>query len=180
MNNCILCGNELLTGDIHWQSGMCNECWNEHYAVKGAVPLDKFYSELYIDLLKNYRKLEQQLAEKNKKIEELKNKVEQLENKLEHYSNDKWYISLEKLNIPEEIENQIKKQVCNEIKKGIGDLFELDFNLKENEFQVITFYGIKQVLNKIEKAEDSKEDNILKTAEDILKEHKKAFKKLGE
>ena len=68
MSECLICGNELLTGDIHWQSGMCNKCWDEHYTVKGAVSLDKFYSELYTDLLKDYRKLEQQLAEKDKQL----------------------------------------------------------------------------------------------------------------
>lgn len=59
MSKCILCGNELLTGDIHWESGMCNACWKNHYAVKGVVPLDEFYGDLYLNLLKDYRKLEQ-------------------------------------------------------------------------------------------------------------------------
>lgn len=45
----------------------------------------------------------------------------------------------------------IRRQVCDEIRKGISDLIELDFNFKENELQTITFYGIKEVLNKVEK-----------------------------
>ena len=76
MSKCILCGNDLLTGDIHWESGMCNTCWNEHYATKGAVPLDKFYGDLYLDTLKKCRDLEQenkelkeQLAIRDKMIE---------------------------------------------------------------------------------------------------------------
>ena len=75
MSKCVLCGNELLTGDIHWQSGMCNQCWNEHYAIKGAVSLDKLYGDLYLDLLKQYRDLEQE----NKILKEaLKLAVKQL------------------------------------------------------------------------------------------------------
>ena len=39
---------------------MCNQCWNEHYATKGAVPLDKFYGDLYLDTLKKCRYLEKE------------------------------------------------------------------------------------------------------------------------
>lgn len=28
MSKCVICGNELLTGDIHWEQGMCNQCYN--------------------------------------------------------------------------------------------------------------------------------------------------------
>ena len=29
MSKCVLCGRELLTGDIHWEQGLCNECYNK-------------------------------------------------------------------------------------------------------------------------------------------------------
>lgn len=27
MSRCDVCGNELLTGDIHWEIGLCNKCY---------------------------------------------------------------------------------------------------------------------------------------------------------
>lgn len=51
MSKCILCGNELLTGDIHWQSGMCNKCWDEHYAVKGGEYNGWYLSETKLNKL---------------------------------------------------------------------------------------------------------------------------------
>ena len=66
------------------------------------------------DLIKDY---EIQLAEKDKKIEEL-------EDRLRHYSNDLWYIDLNKLRIPKAIENQIRKQVYDEIYEFIMSHWE--------------------------------------------------------
>ena len=80
--------------------------------------------------------LKQQLAEKEKEI----NKLQQMA-----------IIDMQAKEILELQVATIRKQVCDEIRKGISDLLETDFNLKENELQVITFYGIKQVLDEIEK-----------------------------
>ena len=29
MSKCIKCGNELLTGDVYWDKGLCNNCYND-------------------------------------------------------------------------------------------------------------------------------------------------------
>ena len=56
------------------------------------------------------------LEQENK---QLKEKIEELENRLEHYSNDKWYIDLNRLNIPNEVTNRVIKQVCDEIREKL-------------------------------------------------------------
>lgn len=31
MSKCVSCGNELVTGDVHWQQGLCNKCYEEEF-----------------------------------------------------------------------------------------------------------------------------------------------------
>lgn len=61
MCKCIICGNELLTGDIHWEQGLCNQCYNFKSLSNRR--------EEYIQSLK------QQLAEKDKKIANIRHQV---------------------------------------------------------------------------------------------------------
>lgn len=78
MSKCIICGRELLTGDVHWEIGQCNECYDIGH--KRADP----YFEIQCDtrLLRKreeyIKSLEQQLAEKDKEIEILKDKNNRL------------------------------------------------------------------------------------------------------
>ena len=115
--------------------------------------------------------LERQLAEKNKDINKLskehlemfgdmkeyknlwlaeQRKVEELENKLEHCSNDKWYIDLDKLNIPNEIANQIKKQVCDEIREKLKA--HCDYTDEDNIGWYLTEHKIDILLDQMEQA----------------------------
>lgn len=43
MSRCIYCGNELLTGDFHWQQCICNTCYDKLYG-----KFDKNYREYQI------------------------------------------------------------------------------------------------------------------------------------
>lgn len=143
MSKCLICGNELVTGDIHWQSGMCNKCWDEHYAVKGGVPLDKFYSELYIDLLKDYRKLEQQLADKDGKINKLSEEHFEMFGDMKDYKN---------LWLAEQRKNkEICKQVCNKVLELCDEKFR---SINEFDFvEVISRDELIEVLDYIEGGE---------------------------
>lgn len=76
MSKCLICGNELITGDIHWEQGMCNVCWNKTFnkdiEVVGVDLIDIYKDKILI--------LEQQLAEKEKEIrhqvcDEIKEKI---------------------------------------------------------------------------------------------------------
>lgn len=75
MSKCVICGNELLTGDIHWEQGMCNQCYNINR-----------YPDPYFELKTDKRllgrregyiqSLEQQLAGKDKRIAVLEKALE--------------------------------------------------------------------------------------------------------
>ena len=51
MSKCVKCGNEILTGDVHWEMGLCNNCYNELYKDhKTHISLDKMWLKLAQDL----------------------------------------------------------------------------------------------------------------------------------
>ena len=107
-----------------------------------------FCEKLYKDLGEENRALKEQLAEKDKEIKEL-------ENKLEHCSNDKWYIDLDKLNIPSEIENQIRHQVCKEIRKSIIDLVGYETEKEARAYNCEL--NAREVLDEIDQIEKGEE-----------------------
>ena len=80
MSKCVKCGNEILTGDVHWEMGLCNNCYNELYKDhKTHISLDKMWLELAQSFRDENEKLqdkvadlEAKLAEKEKEIESLK------------------------------------------------------------------------------------------------------------
>lgn len=74
MSKCVNCGNEILTGDIHWEMGLCNNCYNELYKKTSCVDL---LNREMDGLLDDYAKrriadLEAKLAEKEEMIEKAK------------------------------------------------------------------------------------------------------------
>lgn len=80
MSKCIKCGNEILSGDIHWEMGLCNKCYNKLYKYHNThISLDKMWLKLAQDfrdeneqLQTKINDLQSQLAEKEKEIEEYK------------------------------------------------------------------------------------------------------------
>ena len=66
MSKCLICGNELLTGDMHWEQGMCNACWNKTFNKDVVVGID--LTDIHKDKILI---LEHQLAEKDKEINKL-------------------------------------------------------------------------------------------------------------
>ena len=38
MSKCVSCGNELVTGDVHWEMGLCNQCWNVYRHERMPIP----------------------------------------------------------------------------------------------------------------------------------------------
>lgn len=58
MSKCILCGNELLTGDIHWEQGLCNYCYKK---TEYPNPFQIIYDKRKLDIREKYiEKLEQE------------------------------------------------------------------------------------------------------------------------
>lgn len=45
MSKCGICGNEILTGDIHWAIGICNNCYNKLYKSDERKYIDMLHKE---------------------------------------------------------------------------------------------------------------------------------------
>ena len=77
MSKCVKCGNEILTGDIHWEMGLCNNCYNELYKDhKTHISLDK----MWLNLAQSFRDENEKLQEK---ITDLETKLAECESELE-------------------------------------------------------------------------------------------------
>ena len=71
MSKCVKCGNEILTGDIHWEMGLCNNCYNELYKDhKTHISLDKMWLKLAQDFRDENEKLQDKVADLEAKLAE--------------------------------------------------------------------------------------------------------------
>lgn len=71
MSKCVKCGNEILTGDIHWEMGLCNNCYNELYKDhKTHISLDKMWLELAQSFRDENEKLQDKIADLEAKFAE--------------------------------------------------------------------------------------------------------------
>ena len=71
MSKCVKCGNEILTGDIHWEMGLCNSCYNELYKDhKTHISLDKMWLELAQSFRDENEKLQDKIADLEAKLAE--------------------------------------------------------------------------------------------------------------
>ena len=71
MSKCVKCGNEILTGDIHWEMGLCNNCYNELYKDhKTHISLDKMWLKLAQDFRDENEKLQDKVANLEAKLAE--------------------------------------------------------------------------------------------------------------
>ena len=75
MSKCVKCGNEILTGDIHWEMGLCNNCYNELYKDhKTHISLDKMWLKLAQDFRDENEKLQDKVADLEAKLAESEKK----------------------------------------------------------------------------------------------------------
>ena len=76
MSKCVKCGNEILTGDIHWEMGLCNNCYNELYKDhKTHISLDKMWLKLAQDFRDENEKLQDKVADLETKLAESEKKA---------------------------------------------------------------------------------------------------------
>lgn len=83
MSKCVNCGHEILTGDIHWEMGLCNNCYNELYKDhKTHISLDKMWLKLAQDFRDENEKLQDKIADLEAKLAESERKNFELLTKL--------------------------------------------------------------------------------------------------
>ena len=76
MSKCVKCGNEILTGDIHWEMGLCNNCYNELYKDhKTHISLDNMWLKLAQDFRDENEKLQDKVADLETKLAESEKKA---------------------------------------------------------------------------------------------------------
>ena len=76
MSKCVKCGNEILTGDIHWEMGLCNNCYNELYEDhKTHISLDNMWLKLAQDFRDENEKLQDKVADLETKLAESEKKA---------------------------------------------------------------------------------------------------------
>ena len=80
MSKCVKCGHEILTGDIHWEMGLCNNCYNELYEDhKTHISLDKMWLKLAQDFRDENEKLQDKVADLEAKLDESEKLTERLQ-----------------------------------------------------------------------------------------------------
>lgn len=78
MSKCVKCGNEILTGDIHWEMGLCNNCYNELYKDhKTHISLDKMWLKLAQDFRDENEKLQDNVADLKAKLAETEKRFQE-------------------------------------------------------------------------------------------------------
>ena len=76
MSKCVNCGSEILTGDIHWEMGLCNNCYNELYKDhKTHISLDKMWLELAQSFRDENEKLQNKVADLEAKLAESEKQI---------------------------------------------------------------------------------------------------------
>ena len=129
MSKCVKCGNEILTGDIHWEMGLCNNCYNELYKDhKTHISLDKMWL-----------KLAQDFRDENEKLQD---KVADLETKLAESEKKAYSRGHSQRDIANEIKlNALREDVANKEKR----IVELKQQLAEKDKQLENAQNLKAI-----------------------------------
>lgn len=76
MSKCVKCGHEILTGDIHWEMGLCNNCYNELYKDrKTHISLDKMWLNIAQRFRDENEKLQDKVADLEAKLAEKEKEI---------------------------------------------------------------------------------------------------------
>ena len=76
MSKCVKCGHEILTGDIHWEMGLCNNCYNELYKDrKTHISLDKMWLNIAQRFRDENEKLQDKVADLEAKLAESEKQI---------------------------------------------------------------------------------------------------------
>ena len=89
MSKCVKCGHEILTGDIHWEMGLCNNCYNELYKDhKTHISLDKMWLKLAQSFRDENEKLQDKVADLEAKLAEKDKRIKKLNLEAQKYYED--------------------------------------------------------------------------------------------
>lgn len=127
MSKCVKCGNEILTGDMHWEMGLCNNCYNDLYKDhKTHISLDKMWLNIAQSFRDENEKQQQRIAELKAKLAESENRFQ------EHKQTDSKTIQ-EQSDLIEQLKQQLaemteKYNACQEARKQ-----EIEFSQQDKK-----------------------------------------------
>ena len=164
MSKCVKCGNEILTGDIHWEMGLCNNCYNELYKDhKTHISLDKMWLKLAQDFRDENEKLQDKVAD-------LEAKLAESEKELNRYAElfgmkDKDFYVVEKTEY--EKMKQGAKDIVMQLKQQLA---EKDIAIENwqtmYESVVQTCHNDKEEIERLNKQLETQEKTITNIVED--------------
>lgn len=125
MSKCVKCGHEILTGDIHWEMGLCNKCYNELYKDR----------KTHISLDKMWLNIAQRFRDENEKLQD---KVADLEAKLaesEKNYKDARELGIEQFHSLKEIINSSQEEI-DKLKQQLAEKDKEIKQLKQSQKQL--------------------------------------------
>ena len=126
MSKCVKCGNEILTGDIHWEMGLCNNCYNELYKDhKTHISLDKMWLELAQDFRDENEKLQGKVSDLEAKLAEKEKQIEELKYKFDIRAMDLRLINNERMELKQQLAEyeKLMKKLNNEAQRYFEDAY---------------------------------------------------------
>ena len=144
MSKCVKCGNEILTGDIHWEMGLCNNCYNELYKDhKTHISLDKMWLKLAQDFRDENEKLQDKVADLEAKLAESEHRNEQLVDALNGKVFINYKLPMENAQLKQQLEESEKKFiVANNLRKNSDEVL-LNYKTKK--------YGLDKTIQELRK-----------------------------
>lgn len=110
MSKCVKCGNKILTGDIYWEMGLCNNCYNELYKDhKTHISLDKMWLELAQSFRDENEKLQDKIADLEAKLAESEKNVEFYQERYSDATTSAYGADLIAKNIQSRLEEEIRE-----------------------------------------------------------------------
>lgn len=165
MSKCVKCGNEILTGDIHWEMGLCNNCYNELYKDhKTHISLDNMWLKLAQDFRDENEKLQDKVADLETKLAEKDQELNDICQNYDFQIND-FSREIHRLKQREKVLEQDKISFCIEqlekVKEKILSYEEIYYQFLESGAKVPVFclenFRVRQTIdNQIKKLKGGK------------------------
>ena len=192
MSKCVKCGNEILTGDIHWEMGLCNNCYNKLYKDhKSHISLDKMWLEITQSfryendkLQDKIADLEAKLAEKDKLLNQYPYKNDVIEKQYEDLKYAITFLMLNNIKDQEQLNHAIDvlcekhKARIRDIENGICKIEQLEQQLAEKDKEIENLKAssdknIEYLKEFVTLIKDTKDCNMVLRALDRVKKGQK-------
>lgn len=185
MSKCGICGNELLTGDIHWAIGICNNCYNKLYKSDELKYVGMLYKETGELLVNSFAEKDKQIAELQKQLKEkekdnqffkkmyLSEKTKNDNYRTEKYGLDKPVEELRKIKLTPKEKEIYYKGFDNCERQFATHIAELQQQLESQPSEIVAKINGEIYTRMVVECKETKYTNINLILNNILKEYQK-------